>query len=67
MKKNISIPDSILAGDFATITWYQQLIDLIRSDNIGTLSNYANNAAAIAGGLVVGDMYRNGDTLCIVH
>jgi len=31
---------------------------------------YANNAAAIAGGLAVGDVYRNGadpDLLCIVH
>jgi len=34
------------------------------------LSIYANNAAAIAGGLAVGDFYRtnaNPDTVCVVH
>jgi len=34
------------------------------------LSVYANNAAAIAGGLGIGDYYRTGgdpDTVCIVH
>jgi hypothetical protein len=31
------------------------------------LSNYANNAAALAGGLVAGDVYRNGDVMQIVH
>ncbi len=33
----------------------------------GVISNYANNAAALAAGLVVGDLYRNGDSLNIVH
>jgi len=36
----------------------------------GPLVTYANNAAAIAGGLVVGDLYCNGadpDLVCIVH
>jgi len=28
---------------------------------------YANNAAALLGGLVVGDLYRTGDLLKIVH
>lgn len=35
-----------------------------------TVPVYANNAAAIAGGLAVGGLYRNGadpDHLCIVH
>lgn len=35
--------------------------------NIGAVKNFADNAAAIAGGLVVGDIYRNGDVLQIVH
>ena len=38
--------------------------------NIASLSIYANNAAAITGGLVAGDLYRTGgdpDTVCIVH
>ena len=35
-----------------------------------TMSNipaYASNAAAISGGLAFGDIYRNGDNLCITH
>lgn len=35
--------------------------------NIATIQNFANNAAATGGGLVVGDIYRNGDVLQIVH
>jgi len=35
--------------------------------NVGTTTDYADNAAAIAGGLVVGDVYRTGDLLKIVH
>ena len=34
---------------------------------ISGVSEYANNTAAIAGGLVVGDVYRTGDDLKIVH
>jgi len=37
---------------------------------IAGLSVYANNAAAIAGGLIVGQFYRTGsdpDTVCVVH
>lgn len=35
-----------------------------------TLPVYANNAAAISGGLIAGNLYRTGadpDTVCIVH
>ncbi len=35
-----------------------------------SLSSYANNAAALAGGLVAGNLYRTGsdpDTVCVVH
>ena len=35
-----------------------------------TLASYANNAAAKAGGLVAGDLYRTGadpDVVCVVH
>ncbi len=35
--------------------------------NFGTLSNFADNSAALAGGLVVGDLYRNVDIVQIVH
>lgn len=33
----------------------------------GVVTAYADNAAAVAGGLVAGDIYRIGDTLAIVH
>ena len=35
-----------------------------------TLAIYANNAAAVAGGLVAGQLYRTGadpDVVCVVH
>lgn len=35
--------------------------------NIQGVANYANNVEAIAAGLGVGDVYRNGDQLMIVH
>ena len=34
--------------------------------NIANIPTYANKAAAVAGGLVAGDIYRTGDNLCIV-
>ena len=35
--------------------------------NIKNIPAYNNNAAALSGGLVAGDIYRNGDNLGIVH
>lgn len=35
--------------------------------NVGVTQDFADNAAAITGGLVVGDVYRTGDVLKIVH
>jgi len=35
--------------------------------NIGSVTDYADNAAALSGGLVAGDVYRTGDLLKIVH
>ena len=34
---------------------------------ISGVSEYADNTAAIAGGLTTGDVYRTGDLLKIVH
>ena len=34
---------------------------------IASVPSYANNAAALAGGLAIGQLYRNGDVLNIVH
>lgn len=45
----------------------QAINTLIQNPNLPV---YANNAAAIAGGLVAGEFYRTGgdpDTVCVVH
>lgn len=42
----------------------------VSSARVSNLPVYANNAAAIAGGLSVGDFYRTGanpDPVCVVH
>jgi hypothetical protein len=52
------------------ITWIIVSTSSSKGLNLPTLSAYANNAAALAGGLVAGDLYRtNGDpdVVCIVH
>lgn len=52
------------------ITWIVVSTSSSTGLNLPTLSAYANNAAALAGGLVAGDLYRtNGDpdVVCIVH
>jgi hypothetical protein len=53
------------SGAAATISSTKMTIS--RTLNIGTVSEYADNAAALAGGLVNGDVYRTGDILKIVH
>lgn len=35
--------------------------------NISTLSEFKSNSDARASGLSMGDVYRNGDQLCVVH
>lgn len=35
--------------------------------NISNIPTYASNATALAGGLVVGDIYRGADYIAIVH
>jgi hypothetical protein len=51
----------------------QQLLNLFSANFsastivIGSVPIYADNAAAVAGGLAVGKLYRTGDTLKIVH
>jgi hypothetical protein len=34
--------------------------------NLSNVPVYANKTAAVAGGLIAGDIYRNGDNICIV-
>ena len=43
--------------------WALQLWKFI--GNLSTLPDYANDAAAAAGGLKVGDLYRNGSALMV--
>jgi hypothetical protein len=42
-------------------------INLAGASSGTVIPNYANNAAALAGGLVNGDLYRTTDTLKVVH
>jgi hypothetical protein len=64
------------SNDFTTIVHSLTLLDASGNTiipgipNIANLSVYADNAAAITGGLVAGDLYRTGsdpDPVCIVH
>jgi hypothetical protein len=46
------------------------LRNLVALLQLTSLPAYANNAAAIAGGLAAGDLYRTNadpDTICVVH
>jgi predicted alpha/beta hydrolase family esterase len=74
---NINLPPNIGQRDFDE--WISQLTQYIR-DNVGvvghsalgkpnivTLSDYADNAAAVSAGLKVGDLYRSTDSVCVVH
>ena len=50
--------------------WVRFFQMLITKEIIKTLPIYANNAAAVAGGLSAGDLYRtnaNPDPICVVH
>lgn len=67
MKTKLDLPAFILSQDTNTIFWFQKLLDAVASNNVGSVSSYIDNAAAVAGGLKIGDIYRNGDTLCVVH
>ena len=74
---SINLPPNIGQRDFDE--WISQLTKYLRDNlgvvghsssgnpNIVTLPAYANNAAAVAGGLAVGDLYRSTDAVCVVH
>lgn len=50
--------------------YFNTLNNVVNASNSVTLSVYANNAAAIAGGLKIGAFYRTGsnpDYVCVVH
>lgn len=54
-----------VAADGVSIT--RTSVTILQKLNLGVTTDYADNAAALAGGLVVGDVYRTGDILKIVH
>ena len=39
----------------------------LASPNLSSIQSFSDNASAITGGLVAGDVYRTGDLLKIVH
>uniref|UniRef100_A0A6H1ZN78 Putative tail protein n=1 Tax=viral metagenome TaxID=1070528 RepID=A0A6H1ZN78_9ZZZZ len=73
--------DSAAADGLVTSTWAQvkaflkTYFDTLYESlgtvtSVGALPIYANNAAAVAGGLAVNDLYRTGadpDVVCVVH
>ncbi len=62
-------PTSAL-GTITSLNSATSAINMVYTDNTVGLPVYANNAAAIAGGLVIGDFYRGGgdpDPIYIVH
>lgn len=72
----LNLGGSVLVNNstFGTVTYRAAMVsgNLVALENVNfsTLSIYANNATAIAGGLVVGDLYRTGndpDIVCVVH
>jgi hypothetical protein len=59
----------VIGNNSITSTWLKGTVHLANL-NISSLAVYANNAAALLGSLVAGDLYRTGgdpDVVCIVH
>jgi len=63
--------NNIIAGDAnAAYLYYQGGVKLQTTStgiSVTGVSEFADNTAAIAGGLTTGDVYRTGDLLKIVH
>ena len=58
--------DDLRFNDWLVLLW--KFCNSITPDNISglnTLPNYANDAAAAAGGVAIGAMYRNGSVLMV--
>ncbi len=55
-------------GIFEQLAWLTKKVKkLCCITDYTNLPEYADNAAALAGGLIVGQFYRTGDTLKVVH
>jgi hypothetical protein len=64
----------VTSDGYMTPEWFRGMVAISTNQALlAQLSNlpvYANNAAAITGGLKVGDLYRTGanpDPVCVVH
>lgn len=71
-KDEITDPDRLQRWWKGILTILKDLHVNVHTDlaRLESLPIYANNAAALAGGLVVGDFYRTGanpDPVCVVH
>jgi len=40
------------------IMWFARLVKIVNASDLSNLPTYANNAAALAGGMTVGKFYR---------
>ena len=58
---NLAIPATALAQVYITTL----VSDLLLQGLSGTLGNFASDAAAAAGGIVIGQLYRNGSAVQI--
>lgn len=58
--------ESTLAGDFPSFA-SPFIVAKPFGANISEPADFADNAAAISGGLVIGDIYKTGDALKVVH
>lgn len=55
-------------GLWDQLNWLNKKVkNLCCITNYTNLPEYADNAAALAGGLVIGQVYRTGDLLKVVH
>ena len=65
----IHVDQSVLGGKvyIANVAGTSSDWEILLHVPVGGASEYANNAAALLAGLSVGDVYRTGDILKIVH
>lgn len=68
MAGKLSSAISSSAQDKELEKMHNRLIEMLNSGTMfKNLPSYADNAAALAGGLKVGQLYRTTDTLKVVH
>lgn len=67
-----SLHDVLVSAPGGAVSIYTNAVQRLNVALNGVISlfglpSYASNAAAITGGLVAGNLYRNGDNVCVVH